>query len=153
MKTMLKETQKDTRFVLAWSSNQSFGRGFQILTKTAYDDGYKCYHYGDWVVGAPEKEWRLDELSLNFEKLEKTYRPTAWERFRSRVFRKPYPKTVDNRPNDNTVVVAKYMNGRHYEVVEYGKRHWTTEFSFPVKPDSFAYIPDEIMAIGGEKKN
>lgn len=32
----------------------------------------------------------------------------------------------------------------HYEIAEYGKNSWTTEYTFPVMPSHFAYIPNII---------
>lgn len=142
----------ERRFILGWNSNDDFGKGFQALSESieTFTDGVNIdtqirYHYGNWYRDKPEKQWYIDELNLNFQKFTLPYYPTFFEQMKYQLFKKEYPKYKENRPKDNSVVIAKYLNGEHYEVIEYDNHTWITELSFPVKPDGFAYIPESIL--------
>lgn len=90
------------------------------------------------------KEYKIDDLNLKWNATEQENKPTLKDKLLKLLFRKDYPNTVQVRPNDNSIVLAKYDRIDHYEIAEYGKNSWTTEFTFPVMPSHFAYIPNII---------
>ena len=59
--------------------------------------------------------------------------------------KKDYPKMVDVRPDNDTIVITKYNDDSHYEIVEYANRTWVTELDFPVKPSHWAYVPQKVV--------
>ena len=79
--------------------------------------------------------------------MERPYVPTWKDKLRKFFLKKDYPKMVDVRPDNDTIVITKYSDDSHYEIVEYANRTWVTEYCFPLKPTQWAYIPKFVMDI------
>jgi len=67
------------------------------------------------------------------------------DKLRKFFLKKDYPKMVDVRPDNDTIVITKYSDDSHYEIVEYANRTWVTELDFPVKPSHWAYVPQKVV--------
>lgn len=132
------------KYVLTWRNSKYFADGFQVLRKVTLDDGRIKYYYGQHVCDTPLLDWDLDGLDLCFEPLETEHQPTFGERIRKCLFGREYPKTDENRPDNNSFVIAEYCGGTYYEVVEYGSHIWATELYLGIKPDRFARFPNNI---------
>lgn len=89
-------------------------------------------------------EYKIDDLNLEWNATTQEYRPTLKDKLLKLLFRKDYPNTVQVRPNDNSIVLVKYDGIDYYEIAEYDKNSWTTEYFSPVMPSHFAYIPNII---------
>ena len=133
------------KYVLTWKNSKYFADGFQVLRKVTDDVRIK-YYYGqyEWNDDNLLMEWDLNDLDLCFEPLETEHQPTFGERIRKCLFGREYPKTDENRPDNNSIVICEYCGGTHYEVVEYGSHIWATELYLGIKPDRFARFPNNI---------
>ncbi len=107
------------------------------------------YKHGDFCT-YPETtkvdaDWPLTDLALEWQPMERLYVPTWKDKLRKFFLKKDYPTMVDVRPDDNTIVITKYGDDAHFEIVEYAKRRWITGLSFPVKPSHWAYVPQKVI--------
>lgn len=126
------------KFIDTWEE----GDGIQI------DEIYKYGSFNVWKEDIKE-EWSLNSFPLEWNSLEKPYIPTFKEKLLKKLWHKNYSKTVDVRPKDDTIVIMNYSND-HYEVAEYNDRCWITDLSFPCKPDTWAYMPEECIKLAKE---
>lgn len=131
-------------FVLGWNKSDYFADGFQVMRKVEMICGGYGYKYGQHWVNEPMLEWPLDSLDLKFENIQVEYKPSIFERIMKVLFRKDYPKYVEHRPKCNSLVIAEYNGGDFYEMVEYGNKTWVTELCTYMKPERFAYLPENI---------
>ena len=92
-----------------------------------------------------DADWRLADLALEWQPMERPYVPTWKDKLRRLLLKKEYPQTVDVRPDDNTIVITKYGDDAHFEIVEYNDRRWVTGLCFPVKPSHWAYVPQKVV--------
>ena len=132
------------KFVLGWKNSDYFADGFQVLRKVEMICGGYGYKYGQHWVSEPMLEWDLDSLDLKFEDSEVEYKPTLFERIKKMLFKKDYPKYATNRPADKSIVVAEYNGGEFYEMIEYNNKRWIAELCTYMKPERFAYLPENI---------
>ena len=145
---------KDNRkfdWVIVLTKGNWHAKGLYVCRKTYYDysEGF-VYKYGDWIVFKENvtKEWKLNSFTLLWNSLVAECKPTLKDRLKKFFLHKEYPKEADIRPENNTLVIARYDIGTtdvHYEMVEYNDRRWITNLSFPVKPDFWAYVPRECI--------
>lgn len=117
-----------------------------------FDDGtYVRYKRGVFYTRANDTkvdgEWYIPSMGLDWQPMERPYVPTWKDKLRKFFLKKDYPKTVDVRPDNDTIVITKYGDDSHYEIVEYASRTWVTMYCFPLKPTQWAYIPKYVMDI------
>lgn len=132
------------KFVLGWNNSDYFANGFQVLRKVEMIGGGYGYKYGHHWLSEPMLEWDLDSLDLKFEDIEIEYKPTLFERIKKVLFKKDYPKYATHRPADKSIVIAEYNGGKFYEIIEYNNKCWITELCTYMKPERFAYLPENI---------
>lgn len=114
----------------------------------------KKYKYGCVWTRSSEviADWRLSDLKLDWNELDRPYKPTLKERI-LKIFGKDYPQFL--RPDNNSIVILKY-GSTHYEIAEYSNGGcWVTRLYFPCKPTHWAYLPAGITRYetkkGGDK--
>lgn len=138
-------------WVIILSKGNSHAKGLQVCKKV-YDTFYKVgytYMYGDWNIDSQYvvKEWKLSCFTLLWNKLTAKYTPTLNDKLKKFFLHKDYPKEIEVRPSDNSLVIAQYNIGSdiHYEIVEYHNRIWVTKLCFPVVPTFWAYVPKKCV--------
>lgn len=145
-----KDECKGWHLFLTTSSSTWHAKG--ICAGIKFDDGIIVkYKRGDFYTRANETkidgEWYIPSLGLDWQPMERPYVPTWKDKLRKFCLKKDYPKMVDVRPDDDTIVITKYSDDSHYEIVEYANRTWVTEYCFPLMPTQWAYIPKFVMDI------
>lgn len=135
---------------LTTSSSTWHAKGIRVGIK--FEMGtYVKYKRGDFYTRTDitkiDGEWYIPSLGFDWQPMERPYVPTWKDKLRKFFLKKDYPEKVDVRPDDDTIVIAKYNDDSHYEIVEYAHRTWVTEYCFPLKPTQWAYIPKYIMEI------
>ena len=145
-----KDECKGWHLFLTTSSSTWHAKG--ICAGIKFDDGIIVkYKRGDFYTRANETkidgEWYIPSLGLDWQPMERPYVPTWKDKLRKFFLKKDYPKMVDVRPDNDTIVITKYSDDSHYEIVEYANRTWVTEYCFPLKPTQWAYIPKFVMDI------
>jgi hypothetical protein len=109
---------------------------------------YKHGDFSTYPKWTPiDADWKLTVLALEWQPMERPYVPTWKDKLRKFFLKKDYPKTIDVRPDNDTIVITKYSDDSHYEIVEYANRTWVTEYCFPLKPTQWAYIPKYVLEI------
>ena len=135
---------------LTTSSSTWHAKGIRVGIK--FEMGtYVKYKRGDFYTRTDitkiDGEWYIPALGFDWQPMERPYVPTWKDKLRKFFLKKDYPEKVDVRPDDHTIVIAKYNDDSHYEIVEYAHSTWVTEYCFPLKPTQWAYIPKYIMEI------
>lgn len=133
--------------------NDYFAKGFDIGIKQ-YDtivEKVKYMHGDHWFRRSEKfiKEWAFDELHLDWQPMEKPYVPTTKDKLLKFLFKKEYPKTIENRPKDKTLVITNYGDN-FYELAEFDNHYWVTKLYFPILPTQWAYIPQEIIKLSNK---
>jgi hypothetical protein len=136
---------------LTTSSSTWHAKGICVGIKFVDDESSEVirYMHGDFGIYPSltkiDADWSLQDLTLKWQPMERPYVPTWKDKLRKFFLKKDYPKMVDVRPDDNTIVITKYGDDANYEIVEYANRRWVTDFIFPVKPSHWAYVPQKVM--------
>ena len=136
---------------LTTSSSTWHAKGICVGIKFVDDESGEVirYKHGDFGTYPSQTkidaDWRLQDLALEWQPMERPYVPTWKDKLRKFFLKKDYPKMVNVRPDDDTIVITKYSDDSHYEIVEYANRTWVTELSFPVKPSHWAYVPQKVV--------
>lgn len=146
----IKNECKGWHLFLTTSSSTWHAKG--ICAGIKFDDGIIVkYKRGDFYTHANttkiDGEWYIPSMGLDWQPMERPYVPTWKDKLRKFILKKDYPKMVDVRPDDDTIVITKYRDDSHYEIVEYSDRTWVTEYCFPLMPTQWAYIPKFVMDI------
>lgn len=146
-----KDECKGWYMFLTTSSSTWHAKGIRVGIKFMDDETGKVYRYkrGDFsthpCMTKIDADWSLKDLALEWQPMERPYVPTWKDKLRKLFLKKDYPKTVDVRPDNDTIVITKYSDDSHYEIVEYANRIWVTELSFPLKPSHWAYVPQKVV--------
>lgn len=136
---------------LTTSSSTWHAKGICVGIKFVDDESGEVirYKHGDFGTYPSQTkidaDWRLQDLALEWQPMERPYVPTWKDKLRKFFLKKDYPTMVDVRPDDNTIVITKYSDDAHYEIVEYANRRWVTALSFPAKPSRWAYVPQKVV--------
>lgn len=144
---------KGWHLYLTTSSSTWHAKGINVGIKFVDEESGDVirYTHGDFSTYPSQTkidgDWRLQDLSLEWQPMKRPYVPTWKDKLRKLLLKKDYPNMVDVRPDDNTIVITKYADGAHYEIVEYANRVWVTDLYFPVEPSQWAYLPQEVMTL------